>query len=193
MSDTGGRAGLAEPGNVRRRIAGKSSKPLCAFPLYIVHCLLYIVRALCEPLSLFPLRANFHNSQQAHVLLIPRLRFAGIQMMWMLHVPRTGSGNLLWISSAFVSWKVKRGEKKQMLMWFLAKLRPFLNAPQEIEADRQWVSGFFPALSLKKKPSNLRKPGKTTVFDHYGGLSPPTPTLADILLTKNPADLGSTP
>ena len=66
-------------------------------------------------------------------------------------------------SSAFVSWKVK---KKQMLMWFLAKLRPFLNASQEIEADRRRVSG-FPSMIIENSYSKIKDIGhsKTLHWD----------------------------
>ena len=54
----------------------------------------------------------------------------------------------------FCELESQEGEKKQMLMRFLAKLRPFLNASQEIEADSRRVSGF--STMIIEKPSTFK-------------------------------------
>ena len=93
------RAGLAEPGSVRRRTAGKSSKHRWKSSISASSR----ISASCK----FSTRPN---SQQPHVLLIP----SGFVLLEFKCVaaPRVQVYlNLLWISSAFVSWKVKRGGK----------------------------------------------------------------------------------
>ena len=59
----------------------------------------------------------------------------------------------------FCELESQEGEKKQMLMRFLAKLRPFLNASQEIEADKRQVSDFPTTTTVndEKRVGNIQK------------------------------------
>ena len=65
-------------------------------------------------------------------------------------------------SSVFVSQQVRGGDKKEMLMWVLAvksRSRPFLNASQEIEADKRQVSDFPTTTTVndEKRVGNIQK------------------------------------
>ena len=136
------RAGLAEPGNVRRRTAGKSSKPSNgsrAFPL----------------LRAFPLRANF---QPVPIPNNPMCcSFPAASFCWnssVLHQEYKytwifyGSPLLLWVGKS-----EDEGEKKQMLMRFLAKLRPLLWMHLKKLKQTAGESQVFPPWSSLKKPS----------------------------------------
>ena len=65
-------------------------------------------------------------------------------------------------SSVFVSQQVEGGDKKEMLMWVLAlksRSQPFLNASQEIEADKRQVSDFPTTTTVndEKREGNIKR------------------------------------
>ena len=103
------------------------------------------------------------DSRQLFIPFIPWLEFElcapGIIYTEDLHIYRELYEQN---SSVFVSQQVGGGDKKEMLMWVLAvksRSRPFLNASQEIEADKRQVSDFPTTTTVndEKRVGNIQK------------------------------------
>ena len=139
------RAGLAEPGSVRRRTAGKSSKHRWKSSISASSRISASCKFSTRPDSQqnpmccsFPAASFCWNSNVLH---------REYKYTWIFY----GSPLLLWVGKS-----EDEGEKKQMLMRFLAKLRPLLWMHLKKLKQTAGESQVFPPWSSLKTPSTLK-------------------------------------